>query len=1072
MKKVTNYGLTLLLSYGLTVFLLCATLAAQAQGLLFHIPTEKFYLDINENGAYDVGTDLEYTDQSGNWSYSGDILNLNGFVWETPAATALTIIGGNLTINLATGSTNRFTSTNTTEVTTMGIYSLSVTGITLMGTGALHATGGSTAGDYSCGISTGWMTVNGATLVATGGSSNGMSYGIICTGSTINKLTVNSGVVNATGGQVEDPINQSVSDGISADIEINGGTVTATGGDAVGAIASSCGFFGENILITDGTVYATGGTATDNRWNGAASSAGIWAQNKNMTITGGNVTATGSTAIGGVTDPGYGYARSFGLFVNLTGTLSITGGTVNATAGTVTAINREESYGISTNDNDIFITGGVTTAKGYSQAILQSISISSLGGDFFLPDYYNWEASLNYSGTTPATGTFPGTAFVNNSSYLFVKIAAQSPTPPSTAPIFYVDYTKSGDGSSWANAYPNLADPLILAAKQRSGAIAVAPTDTIRAIYVAQGTYYPMYDAKDYHFVNQVFPETNGERDNAFILVPGVKIYGGFAAPFPAAGVVPNFGSTGRNGVTTLSGDIDQNGILDNGNAYHVILGVNIPASSNTIIDGVTISGGNARLTTNILVNGILFYRSMGGGMYNSLSSPILTNVTIVENSTISGGGGMSNNNSSPTLTNVTIYGNHADHGGGMSNNSSSPILTNVTISGNSVGGDGGGMFNHTGSSPTLTNVTISGNSAEFDGGGMFNHNNSFPTLTNVTISGNRTTIRGGGIRSHASSSPIINNSIIYGNTAGTEGDNVWNTNSSTPAFAYSLIEGSGGSASWNAADFGIDNGNNIDDNPLFVAPVAASSAPTTAGNYRLQLGSPAIDAGSNALLPAGVTTDLAGNPRTFNGTVDMGAFENQNATPTVCPPQIYDAINHITYNVVELAGRCWLKENLRNTKYTDGTDIPFVEPYFSSLYPNVAQNEDNFGLLYDCESAFPATTSICPAGWHIPTSLEWELLKGFNTRSLKNPDYWSKPNDYTNSTHFDARGAGIYNSKTQDFEKLYAYTAYWAAGINMPGAKTGIGIVLYDNTNNCCSSIGIHHILKTDAISVRCIKD
>jgi len=79
--------------------------------------------------------------------------------------------------------------------------------------------------------------------------------------------------------------------------------------------------------------------------------------------------------------------------------------------------------------------------------------------------------------------------------------------------IVYVDLTKTGDGSSCSNAYPNLADLLIYAAKQRAGlAGPIAPTDTIRAFYVAEGTYYPMYDAIGYDIVSAVknVPETDG----------------------------------------------------------------------------------------------------------------------------------------------------------------------------------------------------------------------------------------------------------------------------------------------------------------------------------------------------------------------------------------------------------------------------------------------------------------------------------------------------------------------------------------------------------------------------------
>jgi hypothetical protein len=63
-----------------------------------------------------------------------------------------------------------------------------------------------------------------------------------------------------------------------------------------------------------------------------------------------------------------------------------------------------------------------------------------------------------------------------------------------------------------------------------------------------------------------------------------------------------------------------------------------------------------------------------------------------------------------------------------------------------------------------------------------------------------------------------------------------------------------------------------MDAPPLFVDAVN--------GDLRLQTGSPCIDVGSNAVVPAGMTTDLAGELRTMDGNcdsnavVDMGAYE------------------------------------------------------------------------------------------------------------------------------------------------------------------------------------------------------
>jgi hypothetical protein len=282
---------------------------------------------------------------------------------------------------------------------------------------------------------------------------------------------------------------------------------------------------------------------------------------------------------------------------------------------------------------------------------------------------------------------------------------------------------------------------------------------------------------------------------------------------------------------------------------------VDIPADSNTLIDGITITGGNADgvSPTNISINGITIAKSDGGGICNRNSSPILINVIISGNKATNNGGGMYNNSfSSPTLVNVTISGNNANYGGGMRNLSSSPILTNVTISGNSAN-DGGGMSNSS-SSPILTNVTISGNKTNGNGGGMYN---SF-------------------------SSPKINNTIIYGNTAGT-GNNVFNFNiSSVPVYDHSLVGGEPlGSGIISNAD------------PKFVDWIDPSSAtmPNTLGDYSLQIGSPAINVGDNQLYldARGIIdftgeTDLADNPRLSGFVIDIGAFE---LTVNITPPSV-----------------------------------------------------------------------------------------------------------------------------------------------------------------------------------------
>lgn len=279
-------------------------------------------------------------------------------------------------------------------------------------------------------------------------------------------------------------------------------------------------------------------------------------------------------------------------------------------------------------------------------------------------------------------------------------------------------------------------------------------------------------------------------------------------------------------------------------------------------------------------------------------SAPRLIQVIFSRNRADFGGGGMANAEaSSPTLNHVTFRGNEAiTLGGGMHNLDSSPVITNTMFRGNRVGtesdGGGGGGLSSGGGSPRLTNVVFSGNWSTSSGGGMVLEGGN-PVLTNVTFAGNRVepgegseefsdeVFVGGGLGLCDTRATLIN-CVLAGNAA-PSGPQIGyvpvpTETVSTATIRYSAVQGSGGSGSGWDPEVGIDGGGNIDADPRFVAPVAASAAPTTTGDYRLQIGSPAVDAGTNGAVA--VTMDLDGNPRVVDGdgdgspTVDMGAYE------------------------------------------------------------------------------------------------------------------------------------------------------------------------------------------------------
>jgi hypothetical protein len=366
----------------------------------------------------------------------------------------------------------------------------------------------------------------------------------------------------------------------------------------------------------------------------------------------------------------------------------------------------------------------------------------------------------------------------------------------------FVRYGKAGEtgsGESWEDASDDvqrMMDELaVLSANYASDY--TGPY----VVKLGAGTYKPKYKpmvpSDPAELVDYEYNTPGDTRDKAFILRPNVQVWGGYTAGGEDIGEAERKGRFGTYGEAVsaykaiLSGDLDNDNAISGNDAYHVVLAVStsaVPITDTTVLDGLTISGGNASGSGSLTVGTYSIEQQNAGGVYNREASPALNRVTISGNTTYIDGGGMYNRDySSPKLANVTISDNHitgGGGGGGMFNYyESSPTLEYVTIS-NNTAGTGGGMYNIHSSSPSLTDVTISNNTATpGSGGGMFNSFTSSPTLINVIISNNTantaTTGKGGGIFNDNGSSPALTNVTISGNTAAGDGGGIYNDNSS-----------------------------------------------------------------------------------------------------------------------------------------------------------------------------------------------------------------------------------------------------------------------------------------------------
>ena len=93
------------------------------------------------------------------------------------------------------------------------------------------------------------------------------------------------------------------------------------------------------------------------------------------------------------------------------------------------------------------------------------------------------------------------------------------------------------------------------------------------------------------------------------------------------------------------------------------------------------------------------------------------------------------------------------------------------------------------------------------------------------------------------------------------------------------------------------------------------------------------------------------------------------------------------SYKTVTIGTQTWMSENLKVTKYNDGTTIPNVTD--STIWSNLTTgavctynnttNADSirtYGRLYNWYTV--NTGKLCPTGWHVPSNNEWTTLENY----------------------------------------------------------------------------------------------
>jgi hypothetical protein len=151
------------------------------------------------------------------------------------------------------------------------------------------------------------------------------------------------------------------------------------------------------------------------------------------------------------------------------------------------------------------------------------------------------------------------------------------------------------------------------------------------------------------------------------------------------------------------------------------------------------------------------------------------------------------------------------------------------------------------GGSSTLRNSILVGNRAlASEAGAIYFSGANSAALVNCTIYGNQSATVGGGVSSW-NTVPAIASTIFWSNTDGGGGGESAQIHQyfGPLTIRYSTVQG------WSGALGGVGNNGA---NPQLADPAQ--------NDFRLRAGSPCIDAGDNASVGSGVTSDFAGAPR------------------------------------------------------------------------------------------------------------------------------------------------------------------------------------------------------------------
>jgi uncharacterized protein (TIGR02145 family) len=202
--------------------------------------------------------------------------------------------------------------------------------------------------------------------------------------------------------------------------------------------------------------------------------------------------------------------------------------------------------------------------------------------------------------------------------------------------------------------------------------------------------------------------------------------------------------------------------------------------------------------------------------------------------------------------------------------------------------------------------------------------------------------------------------------------------------------------------------------------------------------------------------------------------------------------IDNNRYGIITIGTQTWMSENLKTTRYNDGTAIPLITDgtawgtastngaagYCWYNAPNESSNLIAYGALYNwyvINTHLNSNKNVCPVGWHVPTDVEWTTLTtylgGGSVAGGKMKEaglaHWLSPNTgATNESGFAGLPGGS-RSFFGSFSSIGSNSYWWSSTDRAPRPDAWHRFLF-----NGGGDVFRSYLMKGFGFSVRCLRD